>query len=121
MYRRFSGRLGKLPTALSDIIGIEAARYSRSTAFVSSSSSAPVADLAPSEAHLTDYDHTHLAIYLRLLDAAKEGAAWEEAARIVLGIDPIRQPKRAKRAHDTHLARARWLSEHGYRDFLRRR
>lgn len=88
---------------------------------MSPSSSAPVADLAPSEARLTDYDNTHLAIYLRLLDAAEEGAAWEEAARIVLGIDPIRQPERAKRAHDTHLARARWLSEHGYRDFLRGR
>lgn len=83
--------------------------------------SAPVADVAPSEPHLTDYDHKHVAIYLRLLDAAEEGAAWEEAARIVLGVDPDREPERAKRVHDTHLARARWLSAQGYRDFLRGR
>ncbi len=83
--------------------------------------SAPVADVAPSEPHLTDYDHKHVAIYLRLLDAAEEGAAWEEAARIVLGVDPDREPERAKRVHDTHLARARWLSTQGYRDFLRGR
>jgi hypothetical protein len=87
---------------------------------VSPSNPAIIADLAPSEAQLTDYDRTHLSVYLRLLDAAAEGAAWEEAARIVLGIDPARQPERAKRAHDSHLARARWLSEHGYRDFLQR-
>ena len=78
-----------------------------------------VADFAPSEAQLTDYDRSHLPIYMRLLDADAEGATWEEAARIVLGIDPVRQPGRAKRAHDTHLARARWLTEHGYRDLLR--
>lgn len=84
-------------------------------------SSAPtqsITEEAPSESQLTDYDRTHLPIYLRLLDAAAEGAAWEEAARIVLDIDPVREPGRAKLAHDTHLARARWLSEHGYRDLL---
>lgn len=86
---------------------------------MSTSNSAPVADAAPSEPYLTDYDHAHLAIYLRLLDAAEEGAAWEEAARIVLGVDPGHDPQRAKRAHDTHLARARWLSSQGYRDLLR--
>ncbi|MHB8886146.1 MAG: DNA -binding domain-containing protein [Methylovirgula sp.] len=86
-------------------------------------SSAPtqsITEEAPSESQLTDYDRAHLPIYLRLLDAAAEGTAWEEAARIVLGIDPVREPERAKHAHDSHLARARWLSEHGYRDLLRR-
>ncbi|MHB8884395.1 MAG: DNA -binding domain-containing protein [Methylovirgula sp.] len=84
-------------------------------------SSAPtlsITEEAPSEAQLTDYDRAHLPIYLRLLDAATEGTAWEEAARIVLDIDPVREPERAKLAHDTHLARARWLTEHGYRDLL---
>ena len=47
-----------------------------------------IADLAPTEAHVTDYDRQHAALYLRLLDAAEEGAAWEDVARIVLAIDP---------------------------------
>ncbi len=79
-----------------------------------------IAEEAPSDAQLTDYDRAHLPIYLRLLDAAAEGAAWEEVTHIVLGIDPAREPARAKHTHDSHLARARWLSEHGYRDLLRR-
>ena len=59
-----------------------------------------IADSAPFEAHLTDYDRAHTATYLRLLDAAKEGAPWEEATQIVLGIDPLREPARAKQAYD---------------------
>lgn len=80
-----------------------------------------VADAAPTEARLTDYDRAHLPIYMRLLDAADAGAPWDEAARIVLGIDPTREPDRAKRAYDSHLARARWMMDHGYRHLLQRR
>lgn len=78
----------------------------------------PVADLAPSEASVTDYDRAHAPIYLRLLDATADSASWEEACRIVLGIDPHREPKRAETAYRSHLERARWLAEHGYRDLL---
>lgn len=77
-----------------------------------------IADLAPTEAHVTDYDRQHAALYLRLLDAAEEGAAWEDVARIVLAIDPTREPERANGAYQSHLARARWLTEQGYRDLL---
>lgn len=79
----------------------------------------PVADLAPTEPSVTDYDCSHAAKYLRLLDAAAEGASWEEACRIVLGIDPHREPQRAASAHRSHLERARWLTEHGYRELLK--
>ncbi len=78
----------------------------------------PIADAAPSDEHVTDYDRAHVKAYLRMLDAAEEGAAWEEVSSIVLGIDPLREPVRAKRAYDTHLARARWLANKGYKDFL---
>lgn len=78
-----------------------------------------VADTAPTDPQLTDYDRAHLRTYLRLLDAAAEGAAWEEAARIVLGIDALAEPERARRIHETHLARALWLSRDGYRKFLK--
>ena len=78
-----------------------------------------IADAAPNAAHVTDYDRSHAALYLRLLDAAEEGAPWEEAARIVLAIDPAREPARARSAYESHLARARWLTAQGYRDLLR--
>ncbi|MDU6374646.1 MAG: DUF2285 domain-containing protein, partial [Bradyrhizobium sp.] len=40
-------------------------------------------------------------------------------AQIVLHIDPIREPERARRAFDSHLARAKWMSEEGYNGLLR--
>lgn len=92
---------------------------SKDTSLVSPSNSLPIKDVAPSEPHVTEYDREHITIYLRLLDAAEDKASWEEAAQIVLGIDPAREPERARRAHETHLARARWLSAKGYRDLLR--
>ena len=79
----------------------------------------PVADAAPSAPTLTGYDRKHLVTYLRVLDADTEGADWREIARIVLQIDPDREPDRARRAFETHLARARWMTEHGYRHLLR--
>src|SRR6202795_2758290 len=78
-----------------------------------------VADTAPTEPTLTDYDRQHFVTYLRLLDADSEGADWREVARIVLHIDPDREPERARTAFDSHLARAKWMTEHGYRHVLR--
>lgn len=78
-----------------------------------------VADVAPTDAVLTVYDEEHILTYLRMLDADKEGADWREVAQIVLHIDPEREPDRAKRAFDTHLTRAKWMTEHGYRHLLR--
>jgi len=79
----------------------------------------PVSDTAPSAGILTSYDEQHLVTYLRLLDAEAEGADWREVARIVLRIDPAREPERARRAWNSHLARARWMIENGYRHLLR--
>jgi hypothetical protein len=78
----------------------------------------PVADLAPNSSVLTGYDEQHLVTYLRLLDADAEGADWQEVAQIVLHIDPALEPDRARRAWDSHLARARWMTENGYRHLL---
>ena len=78
-----------------------------------------VADTAPTDSALTDYDRQHFVTYLRLLDADDEGADWREVARIVLHIDPDREPARARTAFDSHLARAKWMTEHGYRHVLR--
>jgi hypothetical protein len=78
----------------------------------------PVNDAAPSDAVLTSYDEQHLITYLRLLDATAEQADWREVARIVLHIDPDLEPARAKAAWESHLARARWMTENGYRQLL---
>jgi hypothetical protein len=73
-----------------------------------------VADEAPSSSTLTSYDKEHLLTYLRLLDAQAEGAEWDEAALLVLNIDPVREPARARRVWESHLARAKWLTAQGY-------
>ena len=75
-------------------------------------------DSPPDSARLTAYDESHLATYLRLLDADIEGANWREAVRIIFGLDPDADPVRAQLVHDSHLARARWMTEVGYRHLL---
>lgn len=79
----------------------------------------PVADLAPDAEVLTAYDQDHLVTYVRLLDAEAASAAWTEVARLVLHIDPAIEPARARRAWESHLTRAKWMTEHGYRHLLR--
>jgi hypothetical protein len=56
---------------------------------------------------------------LRLLDADADNADWTEVARIVLHIDPTNEPARARRAWESHLHRAKWMTEHGYKHLLR--
>ncbi|WP_247990355.1 DUF2285 domain-containing protein [Bradyrhizobium sp. 186] len=72
-----------------------------------------VADLAPTEPAPTSYDEQHIVTYVRLLQAESEGADWREVARIVLHIDPEREPDRARNAYQSHLARAKWMTEQG--------
>jgi hypothetical protein len=78
-----------------------------------------VADTAPSDSVLTVYDEQHVVTYLRLLDADAVGADWSEVARIVLHLDPEHEFDRARRAFESHLSRAKWMTEHGYRHLLR--
>ena len=79
-----------------------------------------VADLAPDEPALTSYDEQHAVTYARLLDAEADNADWHEVARIVLHIDPVSEPVRARNAYESHLARAKWVARHGYRHLLNR-
>ena len=78
-----------------------------------------VLDIAPSAQELTDYDRAHLITYLRLLDAETEKAPWQEAVTIILGVNPKDNEERARRAYETHLARAHWMAEKGYTRLLR--
>jgi Uncharacterized conserved protein (DUF2285) len=80
-----------------------------------------VADQAPSGDILTAYDNEHLKIYIRLLDADAARADWKDVARIVLGMDPEKEPERAQAAWESHLKRAKWMTTRGYKDLLRGR
>lgn len=75
-------------------------------------------DHAPACAQLTSYDEAHLASYLLLLDAEADGADWRDAAAAVFEIDVAAEPDRARTMHETHLARARWMTEVGYAHLL---
>lgn len=78
-----------------------------------------ISDEAPWSDALTAYDEVHLTIYLRLLDARSDGASSDEMARIILEIDPVREPERAKRSLESHIRRAEWMTENGYRQLLK--
>ena len=75
-------------------------------------------DRAPADEHITAYDERHFITYLRLLDATEEPADWREIVQVLFGLDASREPDRARAVHDSHLARARWMTTHGYRHLL---
>src|SRR5712672_2377682 len=74
-----------------------------------------VADTAPSDPVLTVYDEEHVITYLRLLDADAQGADWREVARIVLHLDPKHDSDHARQTFESHLSRAKWMTEQSYR------
>ena len=80
-----------------------------------------VVDAAPTDLMLTPYDHEHTVTYLRLLDADAEGADWREVVTVIFGLDPEREPDRARIVHESHLARARWMAKTGYHHLLQPR
>src|SRR3546814_6587890 len=71
------------------------------------------ADEPPQSDRLSAYDERHLVTYLRLLDAEKDEASWQEVVSIIFAIDPASDPERARRVYDAHLARAKWMTQHG--------
>jgi Uncharacterized conserved protein (DUF2285) len=78
----------------------------------------PFEDRAPADDRITAYDERHFVTYLLILDAAEEGAHWSEVAGVVFGLDAAADPDRARLIHDSHLARARWMTVHGYKYLL---
>lgn len=78
----------------------------------------PFEDRAPADDCITAYDERNFVTYLRILDAAEEGADWREVAQIVFGLDAAVEPGRARLVHDSHLERARWMTTHGYKHLL---
>jgi hypothetical protein len=68
---------------------------------------------------VTQYDIEHAVTYARLLDADADKIDWREVSEIVLHIDPQTEPARAQLAHQSHLARAKWMAHSGYQHLLR--
>ena len=83
-----------------------------------SSKNPTIANEVPWSETITEYDEAHYVVYLRLLDASAEGASIDEMARVVLGIDPDLDARRAQNAVASHLRRAKWMTEEGYRRLL---
>ena len=79
-----------------------------------------VADEAPWSEGINAYDEPQFRLYLRLLDAVAAKASNIEICKILFGIDAEREPARAQKCLESHLRRARWMTEHGYRELLRR-
>ena len=82
------------------------------------SSKAELKDVPPQSLTVTSYDWDYRVEYLRLLDADADGADWQEAIEIIFGFDVGADPERARRIHDSHLARAKWMTHTGYRHLL---
>ena len=78
-----------------------------------------IADVAPNGPAPTAYDEEHMITCMRVLDADQKGADWRDVSRIVLRIDPDTEAERARLAFESHLSRARWMTEQGYRHLLR--
>ncbi|WP_341702837.1 DNA -binding domain-containing protein [Ferrovibrio sp.] len=84
----------------------------------SNSSIPPILDEAPCSDQLTEYDRAHAQLYLRLLDAEAAGADPSEISQLLLDLDPAQEPERARRRLVSHLKRAHWMAQSGYRDLL---
>lgn len=88
---------------------------------MSATKTMPTASLVPWNDALTDYDRAHFKLYMRLLDAEDSGATLAEMAQVLFEIDAEAEPDRARDTVESHLARARWMTEVGYRLLLQER
>lgn len=78
----------------------------------------PLADKAPNSLRITTYDEAHFVVYLRLLDAKSKDASDEAMLAIILEAAPLMGREKARRALQSHLKRAVWMSDEGYRGLL---
>ena len=76
---------------------------------------APIADTAPADMQITDYDSSHLT---NVSSPARRRRREPHGMRLHESCSASIPPgtRRSRRIYDLHLARARWISDHGYRD-----
>ncbi|MER9333106.1 DUF2285 domain-containing protein [Mesorhizobium sp. M0293] len=75
-------------------------------------------DEVPWSDSLTNYDKEHFTTYMRFLDAGADDATYEEMAQAILGIDPVEEPERARKAARSHIDRANWMMTVGYKELF---
>lgn len=73
-----------------------------------------IADRAPVDDRVTDYDRAQESLYRRLLEAADAGREWSDVAQTLMRLDPVRARDAARLAYETHLSRAAWMVEQGH-------
>ena len=66
-------------------------------------------------AALTDYDRANFTTYISLLDAVAAGVDWHQVTATLFSVDAALDERAAKQVFDANLARARWMTTHGYR------
>lgn len=74
-----------------------------------------LADEVPWSTTLTAYDEAHFVVYLRLLDAKAKGASEDDMLQVIFDADPSKPAANARQALKSHLERARWMTEEGYK------
>ena len=79
----------------------------------------PPAEVPQMSEQLTACDLTHGPLYLYLLDSAAIGCQWQDLPPSIFGFDPKRGPEHTRMLFETNLARARWMTEHGWRLLLK--
>lgn len=72
--------------------------------------------LAPVDDVITPYDREQFKLYLQLLDAEEQGVDWQTVATDIMGLDS--KDTSAEDCWQSHLKRAKWMSESGYRQLL---
>lgn len=81
-------------------------------------STSELAEEVPWSDSLTAYDNEHFTIYMRLLDASADDASEEEMAQLILGINAVSEPERARKVLRSHLDRANWMVTTGYKELF---
>lgn len=71
------------------------------------------ADIAPSDAIVTDYDQAHFLTYARILDAERDGLDWETGLTTILRRDFGDDVGAGKTCWDSHVGRAHWIVKDG--------
>ncbi|MER8455875.1 hypothetical protein NKH24_07010 [Mesorhizobium sp. M1300] len=77
-----------------------------------------ISEEVPWSDSITVYDKENFTIYLQILDACADNASEEEMAKLILGIDPVLEPVRARKALRSHLDRANWIVTTGYKELF---
>ncbi|MCF6118840.1 MAG: hypothetical protein E5Y65_30535 [Mesorhizobium sp.] len=80
--------------------------------------SSPLRDEVPWSDSITSYDRQHSTTYQRILESCADNASVEEMAELILGIDPVLEPVRARKAVRSHIDRANWMVTNGYKELF---